>query len=118
MLIVYAALCVLGTLLPLAAFLPWVGEHGLDMALLVQQALATPVSAFAWADVVVTGLAVCALVLAEGRRLGMPRAGWALLGLAVGPSLALPLFMLMRERHLAATRAPRAIPPGPMPRSS
>jgi hypothetical protein len=100
--IVYAILCLIGTALPLAQFTPWLAEHGLDFPLLAQQAIATPVSAFAWSDVLVSALAVVALVLAEGRRLGMRRPWIALLGLGVGVSLALPLFLLLRERHLAA----------------
>lgn len=100
--IVYAILCLVGTALPLAQFAPWLAGHGPDLPLLAQQAMATPVSAFAWSDVLVSAVAVVILVLAEGRRLGMRRPWIALLGLGVGVSLALPLFLLLRERHLAA----------------
>ncbi len=104
----YLVLCVLGTVLPLAQFAPWLGEHGLDVPLLVQQTLATPVSAFAWSDVLVSALATVALVLAESRRLRM-RHGWvALLGLCVGVSLALPLCLWLRECHLVRARSNRA----------
>lgn len=100
--VVYALLCVAGTLWPLAQFAPWLAAHGLDLPLLLRQAAATPVAAFAWSDVLVSGVAVVALVLAEGRRLGMRRWWLPLLGLGVGVSLALPWFLLLRERHLAA----------------
>jgi len=103
--LVYTVLCIAGTVLPLAQFAPWLAAHGLDMPLLVQQALATPLSAFAWSDVLVSGVAAAIFIVAEGRRLGMRRWWLPLLGLGVGPSLALPLFLLLRERHLQRTPA-------------
>ena len=100
--VLYALLCVAGTVWPLAQFAPWLAVHGLDLGLLLQQAMASPVAAFAWSDVLVSGLVTTVLILAEGRRLGMRRLWLPLLGLGVGVSLALPLFLLLRERHLAA----------------
>lgn len=97
---IYALLCLLGTVLPLSQFLPWVGEHGLMFPLMLQQIAADRLSAFAWLDVVVSGLALIVFVVAESRRIRM-RHGWlALFGLCVGVSLALPLFLLLRELHL------------------
>ncbi|WP_066098763.1 DUF2834 domain-containing protein [Xanthomonas massiliensis] len=107
---VYAVLCVLGTLLPLAGFLPWPLAHGLDLPLLVRQAAAEPVARFAWLDVGVSALALAAFVLAEGRRLGMVRPWLALLGLGVGVSLALPLFLLLRQWHLETRGRRGAVP--------
>lgn len=96
----YGGLCIVGTVLPLMSFVPWLSVHGLNAPLMVQQIAASPLSAFAWMDVLVSALAVIAFVLHEGRRLRMPRAWLALLGLCVGVSLALPLFLWMRERHV------------------
>jgi len=98
--IVYLILCIAGTVFPLAQFLPWVDDHGLNLPLLVTQASVAPISTFAWSDVVVTGVVVAAFVVTEGRRINMRHAWTSLLGLLVGPSLALPLFLLLRERHL------------------
>ena len=99
--IIYAVLCIVGIVLPLAQFIPWLADRGLDLPLLIQQAGATPIAAFAWSDVAVSGMVVVLFTLTEGRRIGM-RHTWApLLGLSVGVSLALPLFLLLRERHLA-----------------
>ncbi|HJR72453.1 MAG TPA: DUF2834 domain-containing protein [Luteimonas sp.] len=104
--IVYALLCILGAAWPLAVFLPWLSEHGFDLPLLVRQAAATPVSAFAWTDVLVSAIAFAAFAAVEGRRLAMRRWWLSLLGLAVGVSLALPWFLWLRQRHLDALQRP------------
>jgi hypothetical protein len=99
--IIYVVLCIVGTALPLAQFIPWLVERGLDLPLFIQQAVATPIASFAWSDLVISGVVVVLFTLTEGRRIGMRHAWASLLGLAVGVSLALPLFLLLRERHLA-----------------
>lgn len=98
--VIYIILCIVGTGLPLAQFVPWLSSHGLNVRLLVQEAAATPISAFAWSDVLVCGMVVAVFVVVESRRIAMRGYWLPLLGLAVGPSLALPLFLLLRERHL------------------
>lgn len=100
--IIYLLLCIAGTALPLWQFVPWLCAHGLDVPRLVQQATSGHIAAFAWSDVLVSGIVVAAFVIAEGRRLAMPRLWLPLSCLVVGPSLALPFFLLLRERHLAA----------------
>lgn len=99
--IVYWILCVLGTLLPLAQFLPWLAEHGLNIPLMVQQIAISLLSAVAWLDVLVFAIVLIVFICIESQRLNMRRAWLALFGLGVGISLALPLFLLMREHHLA-----------------
>lgn len=100
--VVYVVLCVVGAVFPLSQFIPWLFAYGLDVALLLELATLNNISAFAWADVLVSGVAVAVFVLVEGRRLAMRRLWLPLLSLVVGPSLALPLFLLLRERHIAA----------------
>lgn len=107
--IIYILLCIAGTLLPLSVFVPWLSTHGFDVPLLLQQAVSTPISAFAWSDVLVSGIAVAVFVIVEGRRLQLRRWWLPLACLVVGPSLALPLFLLLRERHLASSRLQPAI---------
>jgi Terpene cyclase DEP1 len=116
--IVYIIACIAGTVLPLSQFVPWIYSHGLDVPLLVQQAVATPVSAFAWTDVLVSGATVAIVVVVEGRRLAMHRLWLPLLGLVVGPSLALPLFLLLRERHIAGAGPNNSFKPNPLRRSA
>lgn len=99
---IYILLCIAGTALPLSQFIPWLAAHGLNVPLLLQQATATSIAAFAWSDVLVSGIAVAVFIIAEGRKLGMPKLWLPVISLMVGPSLALPLFLLMRERHCDA----------------
>lgn len=100
MLYLYSICCVLGTVLPLASFAPWLAEHGLDIERFVQAALINQISRFAWADLIVSSMALTLFVVAESRRLNIRHGRLALLGLMVGVSLALPLFLLLRELHL------------------
>ncbi|MFV3407952.1 DUF2834 domain-containing protein [Bdellovibrio bacteriovorus] len=101
--IIYILLSIAGLVLPLTQFVPWLSEHGLNVPLLLQQATSHHISAFAWADVLVSGIAVAVLIVVEGRKIVMPRLWLPLVCLAVGPSLALPLFLLLRERHLSTS---------------
>lgn len=99
--IFYILLCVAGTALPLSQFVPWLSSHGFSVTLLLQQATSSNIAAFAWADVLISGIAVAVFVVAEGHKLAMRRLWLPLSCLVVGPSLALPLFLFLRERHLA-----------------
>lgn len=97
----YLALCVAGTALPYSQFIPFLREHGLDMAAFFQQLFATPVSGFFGMDVIVSSLVLWVFVFAEGRRAGVKHL-WAPIAanVAVGVSLGLPLFLYQRETRL------------------
>ncbi len=69
--IIYILLCILGVALPLSQFVPWLSLNGLNISLLFQEATSHYISAFAWADVLVSGIAVGIFVIVEGRRLAM-----------------------------------------------
>lgn len=101
--IFYIILCIAGAVFPLSQFVPWLFAHGLNVPLILQQATSSHIAAFAWADVFVSGIVVAVFLLFEERKLAMRRLWLPLSCLMVGPSLALPLFLLLRERHLAAT---------------
>lgn len=108
---IYILLCIAGTALPLSQFVPWLSEQGLNVPLLLQQATSSRIAAFAWADVLISGIVVAVFVLVEGRRLSMRLLWLPLVLLGVGPSLALPFFLLLRERHLSAARLGRPFKP-------
>jgi hypothetical protein len=94
----YAALCIVGAALPLFFLGAFLADEGVDLGAFVDQATGSDIALFAWADVVVTALAV--LVFAFVTR---PRR-WPLAAAAtvlVGPSLGLPLLLLLRQRDQA-----------------
>jgi hypothetical protein len=94
---------ILGAILPLSQFVPFLAAHGFDMPLFFRQLFQNNVSAFFAMDVIVSALVVWLFVFSEGRRRGM-RNLWlyVICNLAVGVSLALPLFLFFRERKLNA----------------
>lgn len=111
--IIYLVLCIAGMVLPLSQFVPWLPVNGFNVPLLLQQATSSAIAAFAWSDVLVSGVAVAVFVVAESRRLAMSLLWLPLSCLMVGPSLAMPLFLFLRERHLASLRpdhSSRSIP--------
>jgi hypothetical protein len=97
---------ILGTVLPLACFVPFLTTHGLDLPLFFNQLFQNNVSAFFGMDVFVSALTLWLFVFSEGRRRGMKHLWVYVLGtLLVGVSLGLPLFLFFRERKLNAERS-------------
>lgn len=95
---IYLALCLLGTILPYWQFLPWALEHGLNLSLLVRQLFANRISAFFGMDVIASAVTLLVFLRVEGSRQRIERRWLPAVALVtVGVSLALPLFLYMRE---------------------
>lgn len=94
----YIVLCLLGVIIPYAFFVPFVVENGLDLRLFAQEMFATQVASFSSADVLISSLALWAFIFFE-LRVHPVKYWWLaiLANLIVGVSLALPLFLLLRE---------------------
>ena len=98
---VYLGLCVLGVVLPYWQFLPWAAQNGLNLSLFVQQLFANRIGAFFGMDVLVSAIALLVFVRFENSRIRIPGRWLPLIAvLTVGVSLALPLFLYLRERAL------------------
>jgi len=99
--LLYLIAAILGTALPLSQLIPFLKTHGLDLTFFFTLLFSNSVSGFFGIDVVVTSIVLWIFVFSEGRRLGM-RHLWlyVICNLVVGVSLALPLFLLFRERAL------------------
>lgn len=95
----YLGLCAAGAAVPLFALFPFVMEFGLDVSLFLEMLFSNPVSSMFGADVIISALTLILFVMVEGKRLGMKRPWLALLGLCIGVSLALPLFLYLRCVH-------------------
>ena len=98
---VYLGLCVLGVVLPYWQFLSWAAQNGLNLSLFVQQLFANRIGAFFGMDVLVSAVALLVFVRFENSRTRIPGRWLPLIAvLTVGVSLALPLFLYLRERAL------------------
>lgn len=90
--IAFAALTVVGVVVPYAALVPFLIEHGLDTAQIVDEITATRLGAFAWLDVLISALVLLLAAFGTGW-ITTGRALWvALATCLVGVSAGLPLF--------------------------
>ena len=98
---IYLILCVLGALLPLSQFAPWVIENGLDVPLFFQELFSTKIGGFFGMDVIVSAVVLFVFIFSEGKRLEMPNLWIPVVAtLSVGVSLGLPLFLYMRQSKI------------------
>jgi len=97
----YLLLCVVGIALPYWQFLPWVEENGLNLRLMLQQLFANRIGGFFGLDVLVSSLVLLVFMRGESSRVAV-RGRWlpVVALLTVGVSLALPLFLYLRELSL------------------
>jgi Protein of unknown function DUF2834 len=94
----YLCLCILGTALPYWQLIPFLREHGVNLRLFFDELFATRIGAFFGMDVIVSSLVLWVLVFVEGRRANLKHLLAPIAAnFAVGVSLALPLFLYLRE---------------------
>ncbi|MGB8521820.1 MAG: DUF2834 domain-containing protein [Candidatus Acidiferrales bacterium] len=98
---IYLILCFLGLILTYWQFLPWVAQNGLNMPLFFHLLFANRISAFFGMDVFVSAAALLVFMRTEGPKLQISLRWLPVAALIlVGVSLALPLFLYLRERKL------------------
>jgi len=97
----YLLLCFAGVLVPYWQFLPWVLQHGLNLALFARELFANRIGAFFGMDVIISAVVLIVFSRIEGVRLGIRNRWLVVLAiLTVGVSLGLPLFLYLRESAL------------------
>ncbi len=97
----YLILCILGALLPLLLFIPWVLENGLDFPLFFTELFSTRIGGFFGMDVIVSAVVLLIFVLSEGKRLDMSNLWLPIAAtLCIGVSLGLPMFLYMRQKQI------------------
>jgi hypothetical protein len=103
---VYLMLCLVGTVFPYSQFIPFLLEHGFDIHVFLDQLFVNRISSFFGMDLIVTSVVLWIFIFSEGIRLKMNHL-WVYIAsnLLVGVSLALPLFLLMRQRQLEMLEA-------------
>ena len=97
---VYLALFIVGTIVPLTAFIPWVIDHGLDISRMVEELFVNHISAFFGIDVIVSTIVLWVFINWEGRRVGVPMWPAVVASVTIGVSSALPLFLFLRESRI------------------
>lgn len=97
----YLILCILGTILPYSQFLPFLIESKFDLKLFFEQLFANRISTAFGMDFIISSLVLWIFVFSEGARLKMKNL-WVYIAsyLLAGISLALPLFLLVRQRYI------------------
>ena len=100
---VYLALAVIGFVVPYYFFLAFVRVHGLNGELFLQELFGTRISCFFAADLLISCLVFVRYLRREATRFGIDKIWIYLLALVtVGLSLALPLFLYVRESRIEA----------------
>jgi hypothetical protein len=98
---IYLILCFVGIALPYWQFLPWLAANGMNFPLFFHQLFANRIGGFFGMDVIVSAIALMMFARFETGRIPAS-ARWLTLAaiLCVGVSLALPLFLYLRERTI------------------
>ena len=93
---IYLGLAIIGIVLPYSQFIPFLMEHGFDIALLLSQITSSRIAAFGWLDVAVSAIVLVLMILDDRERL---RNWWFPLvaTFTVGVSCGLPLYMYLKE---------------------
>lgn len=110
----YLLLCVLGGALPYWQFIPWVAaHHGIPLSVFFNELFGNRISAFFGIDVFVSALVLVAFMRVESSRLRIKGRWLPIVALlAVGVSLASPLFLYLRELGLERCGGNSPAPPG------
>ncbi|ALG52023.1 MULTISPECIES: DUF2834 domain-containing protein [Vibrio harveyi group] len=96
----YLVLTLLGVLLPYGAFIPWFLNNGLDIFQLYRDAVANPISIFAWLDVLVSAIVLLVFIVVDGNRNKVKYWYLAVLGTVfVGVSCGLPMYLYFKEKQ-------------------
>jgi hypothetical protein len=103
MLLFYLVLAIIGALIPYAAFVPWLLQNGVDIPQFYIEAIANPISIFAWLDVMVAAITLLVFIAHDGQKNQVKWRFIAIVGtLSVGVSCGLPLYLYLRERQRGA----------------
>lgn len=95
---------IVGIIVPYYFFIQFLLLYGLDFGSLFELLFANPISIFFAADVIISALVLLVFIFSEGRRLEMTHLWvYVVCTFLVGVSLALPLFLYVREVKLAQT---------------
>ena len=109
---IYFLMALAGLILPFWVFIPYTQQYGLDLARIVDEALATEMSRFIAADLFIALLAFWVLVYRECKRYAF-KAWWLFILAtgAIGFSFAVPAFLFVREGWQGREQAQNLVQP-------
>jgi hypothetical protein len=108
----FLAAAIVGTVLPLTFFAQFLAANGVDGSAFFRQLFQNHVSSLFAMDLIVSAIVLWVFVFVEGRKRGMGHLWiYVVCTLLVGVSLALPLFLLIREGKLQANDQRRTLTP-------
>ena len=100
---IYLLLAILGFILPYSQLVPFIAENGLDFSLFSSQLFTNQISSCFAFDLLVSSVVFWAFVFQEGRRINLKFLWiYVVLNLVIGLSFALPFFLWVRSRQVAA----------------
>ena len=108
--IIYLISAILGFALPYSQLIPFFANHGFNLSLFWSQLFANRISTDFAFDLLVSSTVFWIFVFKEGTRLNLKYLWlYLVLNLSIGLSFALPLFLLVRSRHLKTELATEAV---------
>ncbi|WP_281612624.1 DUF2834 domain-containing protein [Flammeovirga sp. SubArs3] len=95
---IYFTLFILGSIIPYYEFISFIIKNGLDLALLFDQLLATPISRFFAYDVIISAIVLLLFILKEKDDV---KNYWLsiVVTFVIGVSAGLPLFLYQKEKN-------------------
>ena len=98
---IFLLLCLLGALLPLSQFLPWLAVNGLNFPLFFQELFSTKIGAFFGLDVIVSAIVLFVFMYSERKEMEISSLWLPILAtLCIGVSVGFPLYLYMRQSHI------------------
>jgi len=99
MLMFYLGLAIIGTIIPYVAFVPWFLQNDVVNLQFLIEAIANPISIFAWLHIIVAAAALLGFIVYDGQKNQVKWRFVAIAGtLSIGVSCGLPLYLYFREK--------------------
>ncbi|BBN82224.1 hypothetical protein PA25_22090 [Pseudoalteromonas sp. A25] len=93
----YLMLALLGAIIPLGVFIPWLFDNGINIGLFYHNVAANPISLFAWLDVLIAAIVLIVFITVDAKKRQVTGYQFAILGtLCIGVSFGLPFYLYLK----------------------
>lgn len=105
---IYTSIALIGAVAPLAFFIPWFATNGLDFVGFVKALFVNQASGGFTADLVISSVVFWVWIAEDSKRHDIKHVWlFVALNLGIGLSLALPLYLAVRETRRARQTTPQ-----------